>query len=202
MPGTIGKDGPMRLQEKPGPAISVVPKKQDRTHRTPVKNQEKTLAEYEDDIKKVFGDCGNPCVVTYNPGGNLKHFKAAGTALKELNRFSVFDGQCHSGCSVVADMVKDQACVTDRVVMGFHRGYVYDKVTEAGKVILKFRERFDQPQSPAIDAWVRSRPGGYPEDRMQLMRVKDAKKFWPVCQIRNVPKPRPRPATQVAHRRG
>src|SRR5580765_6833582 len=53
---------------------------------------------FQRSIRLAFGNCGNPCVVSRNPGGHIDTFQLAAYALQEgvPSRGLVIDGPCAS----------------------------------------------------------------------------------------------------------
>ena len=51
-----------------------------------------------DTVSEVLGCEGDPCVVKFNPGGEIGSFKAAARELKRSGRRVVIDGPCLSAC--------------------------------------------------------------------------------------------------------
>lgn len=116
-------------------------------------------------------NCGEPCIVNDNPGGNVYLFQlAADQVLAGARERVVIDGLCASACAYFADKARDRVCITPRAIMGFHKGKVADDD----------RVRITLHHSPDIEQWVMRR-GGYPSVGYLEMKFADAKKFWPVC---------------------
>ena len=72
----------------------------------------------------MLGCTGDPCVVSYNPGGEIGAFKAAASEIKRTGRRVVIDGPCLSACAILADQARARVCVTGNAKFGFHKGYV------------------------------------------------------------------------------
>lgn len=121
--------------------------------------------------RELFGEdgCGEPCVISYNPGGSSIVFMMMAHQFHLQDRLLVIDGKCYSACAIMADFARPHVCVTEQVELGFHKGY-----RSAGG------GRFEPPQSKDVDDWVREH-GGYPEEGILSMSFKDVKTFWSVC---------------------
>jgi hypothetical protein len=87
---------------------------------------------------------------------------------------------------ILADLARSNTCITADAQMAVHKAsvievtgktYVDGREVPTGKLI----RREDPPQSADIDKWVRAH-GGYPTKGVMIIPVRDAKKFWPMCQ--------------------
>lgn len=129
-------------------------------------------------VAAVFGHCGDPCVITYSPGGEVAKFQAAGHAVRAgAKRLVIIDGPCLSACAIFADIARARVCITPRAQFGFHKASVY---AVQGPSELRLVGREDPPQSRDIRRWVK-RQGGFPVRGMRMMSNKQAARFWRRC---------------------
>jgi hypothetical protein len=131
-----------------------------------------------DVVSDVLGCTGDPCVVTYNPGGEVGEFKAAAREINRTGRRVVIDGPCLSACAILADQARGRVCVTNNAKFGFHKGYVLQVPVAGGPVRLV--KRFNPSHSRDIASWVQKN-GGYPSRGYRLMRTNVAKRIWRSC---------------------
>lgn len=143
---------------------------------------------------KALGACDDPCMIKPNSGGLVHLFRSAAEEVRGgLKKQIVIGVPCISACAIFADLARPHVCITSGAVFYFHLARKLDinfnwfvmRTTNISPLsellILRYS---DPPQSPDIDAWVRSR-GGYPKDAFLVMPFSVAKKFWPVCGKRH-----------------
>jgi len=150
----------------------------------------------KDPFETAFPHCSNPCIVRDSPGGRQVIFERAAEAVLRGERdLVIIDGRCASACVLFADIAREKVCVTEEGWFALHKGYGPGwRIDRNG--LRFFIERFDPPQSKDILEWVDAR-GGFPTKGLVSMDdTKDIAKIWKLCQIENVPLPRPRPQTQ------
>lgn len=136
-------------------------------------------------VERILRCTGDPCVVTFNPGGCGTEFVWASWQVthRQALQLVVIDGECDSGCTLAADKIRsvDKVCITERAKMGFHQG-----------IYVETKKTFIPRYSPDIDRMVR-KAGGYPEPwNMNYFVYKDIKTLWPTCVL-NPPLPRSDP---------
>ena len=152
-----------------------------------------------DVVEEVLGCKGDPCVVTYNPGGFVSKFESAASAILGGARERVIiDGDCYSSCTLLADYAAENVCLTVWARLYFHRGtglklepvripmgntVVYAGVyTSVTHIDLDYR-------LPKVVGWINS-IGGLPKDgKFVEMPAAIAHDTWPTCAL---PKPSPR----------
>jgi hypothetical protein len=136
-------------------------------------------------LRDAFGRCGEPCVIRYSPGGELKRFQAAAAAVKRgARRLVVIDGPCISACAVFADIARSKVCITDRAVFGFHKATLVSlRSLRNGRVLERQLGVKDPPHSRDIVRWVKSR-GGFPRQGLRRMSARQAASFWRRCSLR------------------
>jgi hypothetical protein len=136
-------------------------------------------------VRAVFGNCGDPCVIRYNPGGELKSFQAAASAVRRgARRLVVIDGPCISACAVFADIARSRVCITDRAVFGFHKATLVSlRSLRNGRTVRRELAVSDPPHSADIARWVKSR-GGFPRHGFTRMSAREAASFWRRCSVR------------------
>jgi 2-oxoglutarate dehydrogenase complex, dehydrogenase (E1) component, and related enzymes len=135
-------------------------------------------AAHADVVSDVLGCEGDPCVVSFNPGGEIGSFKAAAREIKRSGRRVVIDGPCLSACAILADQARNRVCVTSKARFGFHKGYELRRASAGGPIRLV--RRFNPSHSADIAGWV-SKRGGYPSRGFRVMQAGDAKRIWRGC---------------------
>jgi len=124
---------------------------------------------------RVFFQCGEPCVLSENDGGELALFLAAADEAKTNPHRLIIDGPCRSSCAVYADRARDTICITENAEFGFHKALVYSAdLSEMLAVI-------EPPHSQDIRAWVVAQ-SGFPESGMLVMIADTARHFWRPCR--------------------
>jgi hypothetical protein len=131
-----------------------------------------------DSISDVLKCDGDPCVVSYNAGGEISAFKAAAREINASGRRVVIDGPCLSACAILADVARGRVCVTAKARFGFHKGYVLEEPMAGGP--LRFVKRFNPEHSRDIAGWVKKH-GGYPSRGFRVMSAGAAKRIWRPC---------------------
>lgn len=131
-----------------------------------------------DVVSDVLGCEGDPCVVKFNPGGEVSSFKAAAREVKRTGRRVVIDGPCMSACAIFADVARSRVCVTPNARMGFHKGYILAQPMAGGPA--RFVGRFNPSHSGDITGWLQKR-GGFPTRGFRVMGARDAKRIWRGC---------------------
>jgi len=136
-------------------------------------------------LRAAFGNCGDPCIVRYSPGGELESFRAAANAVRRgARRLVVIDGPCISACAVFADMARARVCITDRAVFGFHKATLVSlRSLRSGRTLRRVLAVSDPPHSADIARWVQRR-GGFPRNGLVQMRAREAAAFWRRCTMR------------------
>lgn len=136
-------------------------------------------------LTDAFGRCGEPCVIRYSPGGELKRFQAAAAAVRRgARRLVVIDGPCISACAVFADIARANVCITNRAVFGFHKASLVSLRSYRNGMTVKRRLAVsDPPHSADITRWVKSR-GGFPQNGLRRMNARQAAAFWRRCSVR------------------
>ena len=133
----------------------------------------------------AFGTCGDPCVIRYNPGGDVAIFMQAAKAVRAgEKRLVVIDGPCISACAIFADVARAKVCITDRAEFGFHKasGFALQRRAD-GRTAIRALGRRDPPHSRDIAGWVNEQ-GGFPRDGLRVMSAKQARQFWARCAMR------------------
>jgi len=132
-------------------------------------------ADIVSDVLKCDSD---PCVVSFNSGGEIGAFKAAAREIKRSGRRVVIDGPCLSACAILADEARGRVCVTSKARFGFHKGFVLAQPTAGGP--MHFVKRFTPQHSRDIAGWV-GKHGGYPSRGFRYMNAGAAKRIWRAC---------------------
>lgn len=131
-----------------------------------------------DVVSEVLKCDSDPCVVTFNQGGEVSAFKAAARELKRSGRRVVINGPCLSACAILADEARGSVCVTSKARFGFHKGYVLEQPMAGGP--MRFVKRFNPTHSRDIAGWVK-RHGGYPNRGFRVMNASAARQIWRGC---------------------
>lgn len=134
-------------------------------------------------VRAALGSCGEPCVISFNEGGEVDTFKAAARAVRRgAKKLVVIDGPCLSACVIFADMARSKVCITNRAKFGFHKATVSEIYLYADGSTASVRTvaRTDPPHSRDIASWVK-RKGGFPVNGVLVMSAKEAKRFWRHC---------------------
>ncbi len=128
-----------------------------------------------DALRAAFPDCGNPCVITNSPGGDMFLFRDAADSLQDGDLVSI-TGSCVSSCVLFADYGRPRVCVSKTARMGFHQGVAQYKSHKPMYM--------DPPHSRDILLWVRER-GDFPNTEqgkpLLVMWYPDTNRFWPLC---------------------
>lgn len=132
-------------------------------------------ADIVSDVLKCDGD---PCIVSFNAGGEIGAFKAAAREIKRSGRRVVINGPCLSACAILADEARGRVCVTSKARFGFHQGFVLEQPTAGGP--MRFVKRFNPSHSRDIAGWV-GKNGGYPSRGFRVMNAGAAKRIWRPC---------------------
>ena len=136
-------------------------------------------------LTAAFGACGEPCVIRFNPGGEVRTFQAAALAVRSgSKRLVVIDGPCISACVIFADLARTRVCITDRARFGFHKSQrMAVQRLRNGTIRRVDLGRYDPPHSSDITYWVR-RNGGFPVEGLRVMSAKQATQFWRRCSTK------------------
>jgi hypothetical protein len=114
-----------------------------------------------------------------SPGGQVGPFIAVFERLRQSGERVIIDGPCYSACTLVLSMLpRNQICVTNRAVLGFHGARSLDDngrfVAEpaASRVVLA-------TYPPDVRRWIQRR-GGL-NSRLLLLRGRDLQALLPRC---------------------
>lgn len=146
----------------------------------------------EDYVDGVLRCTSNPCIVDYNPGGNIQWFKIAGMMIRLKGQQLVINGDCVSACVIAAEAAKPNACITPKARFGFHKAYELVAKEIDGQTFTEKTNLVDMPVSPRLTKWIKDE-GGFPVNKLLWMSYAEARKFWPSCMIDDVPLPSSRP---------
>jgi len=134
-----------------------------------------------DIVEEVLGCKGDPCIVKENPGGKIKKFVEAATAIALGDRsYVIIDGECASACTVLIDLIRNKVCLISRAKLEFHRG---TRSVSASVVMFPYtyKELIDLNYSREVDAWIRWK-GGLPRDGSFItMPIGVAQTIWSPC---------------------
>jgi hypothetical protein len=75
-------------------------------------------------LKTLFGCDESPhshCTVWYSPGGQVQIFQDAAQEVLASDIQVTFAGSCDSACTLFADLIRKQACITKSAEFGFHK---------------------------------------------------------------------------------
>lgn len=114
-----------------------------------------------------------------SPGGEVGHYLALFSMIRESGERVVIDGPCFSACTLVLTVVPhSRICVTRRAVLGFHAALEVDR---SGRVYPASDEtrRITATYPASVQAWI-ERHGGLSQ-RMLLLRGRELKALYPSC---------------------
>jgi hypothetical protein len=136
-------------------------------------------------FQSVFGPCrGETCVISSNPGGNVRQFLAAASEILDgAKRMVVIDGTCASACVIFADVARERVCITRKARFAFHKATVFRAEQGRSGERMRAVARRDPVHSRDIAAWVH-RNGGFPVNGMRVMNNREAGQFWRRCELR------------------
>ncbi len=134
-------------------------------------------------VRAALGNCGEPCVISFSQGGEVKTFQAAARAVRRgARKLVVIDGPCLSACVIFADIARSKVCITSRAKFGFHKATMLAVYSYADGSTARVETlgRKDPPHSRDIARWVR-RKGGFPANGVLVMSYREARRFWRHC---------------------
>lgn len=147
-----------------------------------------------DPISEAFGACGNPCLIHYNPGGDIDLFHKAIEYAKETKRRIRIMGECYSACILFADKVRPQVCLEEDAKFFFHTWYDWKRLEPSPLLSFfipdyggirgaEYRVFYEPEHSFDLTVWLEAN-GPVPIDGWLEMSHEDALKFWPACPPR------------------
>jgi hypothetical protein len=164
------------------------------------------MAPPDDPISNVFGDCGHPCRIRYNDGGNLQAFLDAAQFAKDMGRTFRITGECYSACILFADKVRPNVCLENDAAFHFQafRFHTWAETWQfepspflniffpdkKGIRGFEFKVFYEPDHSPDIAEWLEVN-GPAPIHDWLDMSFTQASAFWQVCG--GPPNPRLRP---------
>lgn len=75
-------------------------------------------------LKTLFGCDESPhgnCTIWYSPGGQVQIFEEAAEQVLASDIHVTFAGSCDSACTLFADLIRKQSCITASAEFGFHK---------------------------------------------------------------------------------
>ena len=122
--------------------------------------------------------CGTPCVISFNPGGDLDRFVVTAEDMVRKGRSLVVNGDCYSACSILADLMRSQgmACVTANAKLHIHQG----TGTIISDVFAPIVNRFEVPYSVGLNSLI-ERMGGQPKDGWLVLDHTVLVLYFPEC---------------------
>jgi hypothetical protein len=114
-----------------------------------------------------------------SPGGEVGHYLALFSQVRQSGERVVIDGPCLSACTLVLSVVpRSRICVTRRAVLGFHAAR---EVDESGRLYpATDATRLIAATYPAsVQAWI-ARHGGLSR-RLLLLRGRELMALYPPC---------------------
>jgi hypothetical protein len=169
---------------------------------TPAETKYFTVTEPPDDpITTVFGECGHPCRIRYEDGGNLQDFLDAAQFAKDMGRKFRISGGCYSACILFADKARQNICLEEGATFHFHTWATWKEFKPSpflniffpdkkGIRGFEFRVFYEPDHSPDIMQWL-DENGPVPIYGWLDMSFEQASAFWQVCG--GPPNPRLRP---------
>jgi hypothetical protein len=132
--------------------------------------------------------CGAICTITYSPGGRIDLFHKQLEIARHDQIKVVIDGPCISACTVFAEKMRPNVCITRRAQFEFHNATVVVK-NRIGEVTDTYREDPSELYSADILAWVNGN-GGFPGSdtspeesaKFLVMYFDNARRYFKVCK--------------------
>ncbi len=134
-------------------------------------------------IEKLFGPCGDPCVIRNNGGGYIWEFKDAAAEVQlGAKKQIIVAGPCASACAVFADILRDKVCLTPSASFGFHQAFIETEVSLGEReIVIRAYSSPAKYHSEFINLWAQAQ-GGYPRGNDLLwMPFRVASQHWTTC---------------------
>jgi len=127
--------------------------------------------------ERVLRCTGNPCVVERNLGGILEPYLAAAKEIQRDHISITIDGMCSSSCSILADKVRENVCITSAAEFGFHKVRDLNRI---GRRFVFTGHRENWRYSKNLQKWI-NKQGGEPGNALLVMNNEAAGYFWRRC---------------------
>ena len=119
-------------------------------------------------------------LIRASPGGDVAHYLALFSLVRQSGERVVIDGPCLSACTLVLSIVpNNRICVTRRAILGFHAARELDdrtgRLTPATDATRVIAGTYPRP----VQAWI-SRHGGL-SHRLLLLRGRELRAMYPPC---------------------
>jgi hypothetical protein len=124
------------------------------------------------DVHKL-PECGKPCVIEDNLGGNVFAFRMMGLKLLAQGTPVILDGDCISACTLIIDIDHANVCITTGAVLEYHKQHWKDAKGTMHYEGLSY-------ETPGLNAYLASR-GGLPETDTLMLAFEQAKQFYKPC---------------------
>jgi len=116
-----------------------------------------------------------------SPGGEVGHYLAFFTLVRQSGQRVVIDGPCLSACTLVLSIIpSDRICVTRRAVLGFHAARERDDRTGRLYQASEATQLIAATYPDSIQDWI-ARHGGLSR-RLILLRGPELSAFYPSCR--------------------
>ena len=121
--------------------------------------------------------CGNPCVIEDDGGGIVDTYAAQGRLAATGNVPVIVDGPCLSACTLFVDLDRNNVCITERVLLGYHQAR---RQNPDGTMVF---ENIDYT-TPGLNAYIKVH-GGLPEPdkgHLLMLNFAEASQFYRPCK--------------------
>jgi hypothetical protein len=124
-------------------------------------------------------ECSNPCIIEDDGGGIIDLYQAQARQMAAGHTSVIVDGPCMSACTIFIDIDRNNVCLTDRALLGYHKSRLED---DTGKVT--FGE-IDY-ETPGLNKYIEDH-GGLPDPdsgHLLMLNSYEASKFYRSCAIK------------------
>jgi len=134
-------------------------------------------------LKKVFGNCDEPCVLPASDGGWSSDWALIEKAVKRKVRIRfVIDDRCDSFCALFAEWMRhdmpDRICIAPGASLGYHR--VADVELIHGQWVIQ--QRYSVQHNDATEKWLKEHGGETDEPKRIPYADLVAMGIWPTCK--------------------
>jgi hypothetical protein len=115
-----------------------------------------------------------------DPGGLMTQYASRFEGVRQSGEKVVIDGPCLSACTMLLGMVpRDQVCVTNHAVLGFHAAWNYDESGRRVTSAVATKALIDIYPAP-IRSWLARRGGLSPN--MKFLRGRELSSMYRACR--------------------
>lgn len=126
--------------------------------------------------------CSNPCVIKENSGGIIDLFAAQGRLMASTHIPVIIDGPCLSACTVFVDIDRDNVCVTNNAILGYHKSIYYKTSNFATEDNTPVIETIDYT-TPGLMKYIKDH-GGEPDPssgHLLMLNAVELHQFYKAC---------------------